>query len=168
VTRRLLSTIVTLAWGLWFGGMVMLFATLATIFGTPGFDREARGAFAAGLFPVFERMQLVFAAVTLLGTAGWWFASRTKLKLVLFALFAVATIAAVAETSMVAPRIEALRVGRLRDTPEFDRMHQLSTGVYTAGAAVLLIAGLILPAAIRADDAVKPPWSRTSEETPAG
>ena len=165
MTRRLLSTAVMVAWGLWLGGMVMLFVALPTIFGTPGFDREVRGAFAARMFPVFERMQLVFAAVSLIATASWWLAGRARLKLVLFTLLTLATIAAVAESTMVTPKIERLRAQGLRGTPEFDRMHGLSTRVYAAGAAVLLIAGFVLPAAIRADVAVRPPLRRTSDET---
>ena len=90
--NRPLSTVVSLAWSVWFGGMVMLFVTLGRIFTTPGFDREAQGAFASRLFPTFERMQLICAAVALLGTATWWVARRARLKLVLFGLFAAATI----------------------------------------------------------------------------
>src|SRR4051812_44025155 len=124
---RVLSILVTLAWSLWLGGSVTLFATLGTIFTTPGYTREQRGAFAARLFPMFERMQLIFAAVALLATAGWWFAGRARLKLVLFALFAVATVAAVVETTQITPRVEALVAQGQRGTPEFDRMHMLST-----------------------------------------
>lgn len=138
-----------LAWGLWFGGLVTLFAVLGTIFTTAGFDRDVQGAFAARLFPAFERMQLVFAAVALLCTAGWWLAGRARAKLALFALFALATLAAVVETSMITPKIEAMRVQGLRDTPEFRRMHGVSSRVYMGGAAVLLVAGMLLPWAIR-------------------
>ena len=40
-------------------------------------------------------MQLICAAVALLGSTGWWFAARVRVKLVLFALFGLATVAAV-------------------------------------------------------------------------
>jgi hypothetical protein len=169
VTRRLLCTVVLLTWGLWLGGMVMLFAALPTIFRTPGFGREVQGAFAGRLFPVFERMQLVFAAVALLATAAWWIAGRARLKLALFALFALGTITAVFETTRITPRIEVMVADGRRGTPEFNRMHQLSTRVYMAGAVVLLIAGLVLPSAIRGDattikESPLPP-PQTSEET---
>ena len=148
---RALSTLVTLAWALWFGGMVMLFVALGSIFTTPGFERETAGRFAAGLFPVFERMQLVLAAVGLAGTFAWWLASRSRAKLALFALLALATVAGVIATTMVTPRVEALRVQGQRGTPEFERLHRLSSRVYMAGAAALLLAGLVLPAAVRSD-----------------
>jgi hypothetical protein len=161
---RLLSIVVTLAWSLWLGGLVTLFAALGTIFTTPGHTREQQGAFAARLFPMFERMQLIFAAVALLATAGWWFAARARLKLVLFTLFAAAAVAAVVETTQITPRVEALVAEGQRGTPEFDRMHKLSTRVYMSGAVVLLVAGVLLPGAIRAD-CVSLPSPRTSEET---
>ncbi len=162
---RLFSTFVSLAWALWLGGMVMLFVSLGRIFTTPGFDRETAGAFAARLFPTFERMQLIFASAALLGTAAWWLAGRAKLKLVLFSLFAAATVIGVVETTTITPKIESMRVAGQRGTPEFDRMHRLSTRVYMSGAVVLLAAGLLLPAAIRADARVRPLSPRTFEGT---
>ena len=148
---RLLATLVTIAWALWFGGMVMLFVALGSIFTTPGIDRATAGDVAAGLFPKFERMQLIFAALCLLGTFAWWFAGRSRAKRVLFALFALATVAAVIETALVTPKIESMRVQGQRGTPEFDRMHRTSSGVYMSGAVVLLLAGMVLPAATRCD-----------------
>jgi hypothetical protein len=163
--RCLFSAIVSLAWACWFGGSITLFAVLGRIFTTPGFARDEQGAFAARLFPMFERMQLVFAAVTLLGTTIWWFVARTKLKLALFALFGLATVAAVVEASVITPRVESLVADGRRGTPEFDRMHRISTRVYMSGAVVLLVAGILLPSAIRGDVAINPPSPRTSEET---
>jgi hypothetical protein len=148
---RLLSTLVAIAWAVWFGGMIMLFVALGSIFTTPGVDRATAGDVAAGLFPKFERMQLVLAAVCVLGTFAWWFAARSRAKLVLFVLFGLATVAAVAETTMVTPKIEAMRVQGLRGTPEFDRMHRVSSRVYMSGAGILLIAGLVLPGVIGSD-----------------
>ena len=172
--RQLCGLIVTLAWSLWFGGMVTLFAVLGTIFTTPGFRRDVQGAFAQRMFPMFERMQLAFAAVALLGTAAWWLAKRARVKMVLFALLAAATGVAVVETTTVTPKVLQLVADGRRGTPEFDRMHKLSTRVYMSGAVVLLVAGLVLPSAIRADTAVASPvvnsvtpsTPRTSEGNP--
>jgi hypothetical protein len=86
--------------------------------------------------------------------------------MVLFALFAVATCVAVAETTLVTPRVQKLSAEGMRGTPEFDRAHHVSSRVYSSGAVVLLVAGLLLPAAIQRDAATTsslPP--RTSEET---
>ena len=162
---RLACTFVLVAWACWLGGLITLFTVLGRIFTTPGFARDEQGAFAARLFPTFERMQLAFGAVALLGTAAWWFAARARLKLVLFTLFAVATLSAVIEASMITPRVESLVADGRRGTSEFDRMHRLSTRVYLSGAVVLLVAGVFLPSAIRGDAAVTTPPRRTSEET---
>ena len=148
---RLLAALVTLAWGLWFGGIVMLFVTLGTVFTTDGVGRETAGEVAAGLFARFERMQLILAAVCLLGTFGWWLAARSRPKVVLFVLFGLGTVAAVVETTSVTPRVNALRLAGQRGTPEFDRLHEVSSTVYMSGAAALLIAGLVLPRAVRTD-----------------
>jgi hypothetical protein len=148
---RLLATLVAIAWALWFGGMIMLFVALGSIFTTPGIDRATAGEVAAGLFPKFERMQLIFAAACLLGTFGWWIAARSRAKLALFALFGLATVAAVIETTLITPKIETLRVQGQRGTAEFDRMHRISSRVYLSGAMVLLVGGLVLPSAIAAD-----------------
>jgi hypothetical protein len=166
--KTLAATAVTLAWGLWLGGLGTLFAVLGTIFTTPGYSRSQQGDFAQRLFPVFERMQLILAAVALLGTAAWWFVNRQGLKMVLFVLFAVATCVAVAETTIVTPRVQKLTAEGMRETAEFQQAHHLSSRVYSSGAVVLLVAGLLLPAAIKRDAVTVSPRPRTSEETAAG
>jgi hypothetical protein len=81
----------------------------------------------------------------------------------------VATCIAVAETTLVTPRVQKLAAEGMRETPEFQQAHQLSSRVYSSGAVVLLVAGLVLPAAIRRDGlTVSPPLPpQTSEETAA-
>lgn len=166
--KLLAATVVTIAWGFWLGGLATLFAVLGTIFNTPGYTRAQQGDFAQRLFPVFERMQLIFAAVALLGTAAWWFANRQGLKMVLFALFSVATCVAVAETTLVTPRVQKLVAEGKRETPEFQQAHHLSSNVYASGAVILLLAGLLLPTAIKRDAVTTSPTTlRTSEETAA-
>ncbi len=167
--KTIAATVVTLAWGFWLGGLGTLFAVLGTIFTTPGYSRAQQGDFAQRLFPVFEKMQLVFAAMALLGTAAWWLANRQGLKMVLFAIFALATCIAVAETTLVTPRVQKLVAEDMRETPEFQRAHHLSSNVYSSCAIVLLVAGLLLPAAIRRDGltALSSSPRQTSEETAA-
>ncbi len=148
---RLLSTLVTIVWALWFGGMVMLLVAVITLFDTFGQDRESFSRAAGTLFRVFERGQLALAAVALLGTFGWRLAGSARLKTALFALFAVATLASVASTAVITPKVESLRQERLTTTPEFRRMHGLSSAVYMTGAVALLLAGVVLPSAIRSD-----------------
>lgn len=151
---RALSILVSLVWALWFGGMVMLLASVLRLFDAFEGDRETAGRGASALFRLFESYQLVLAAVALLATFGWRLAGGSvRLKTALFALFALATVGAAASTTLITPNIEALRQRGLTATPEFKRLHGISSGVYMAGAAALLLAGVVLPAAIRSDAA---------------
>ena len=100
----------------------------------------------------------------LLTTTAWWFAGRNRLKLVLFTLFALATVAAGIETTLIRPQIERQIDRGGRGSSEFERLHRLSTQVYSCGVAFLVIAGFVLPSAIRSD-VIKPQPPRTSEGT---
>jgi hypothetical protein len=169
---RIWSIVVTVAWGLWLGGLITLFAVVGTVFNTPGYSRDQQGDFAQRLFPVFERMQLVFAATALLATVAWWVARRRRLKLVLFALFAAATLTVVLESTQITPKILQLTADRMRETPQFQEAHKLSTRVYGTGACILLLAGLLLPSAVRGDVVVvttspTPPSGKAEETEPA-
>lgn len=165
VMARILWAVVAFAWALWLGGLVTLSAVLAMIFQTPGYTQTQRGDFAARLFPVFERMQLGFAAVALLGTAALWIARRTRMNLLLFILLAAATLHPVIESTMLTPRIEAMRQAHEQDTPRFERYHRASSRVYMMGAVVLLVCGIVLVGGIRSDAAITTATPRTSEET---
>lgn len=148
---RLLSTLVSFIWALWFGGMVMLLASVLWLFAAFPGDRETAGRGASVLFHLFESCQLALAAVALLGTFAWRFFGSARLKTVLFVMFGLATAGAVASATLVTPQVEALRQRGLSGTPEFKAAHRLSSGVYMAGAAALLLAGVVLPAAVRSD-----------------
>jgi hypothetical protein len=145
----LLAIIVTLAWGLWFGGLITLFLAVTSLFETFAPDRHLAGTAAAGLFRRFEFYQLVLAAVAVVAAALWrasdWAAPlRRTFVLVLLALAAGT---ALVSTFAVSNRIENLRENKLTDTPEFRRLHGLSMTVYSAEALTLLVAGLLLPGA---------------------
>jgi hypothetical protein len=184
--QRLLAAVVTIAWALWFGGVVMLLLAVSSLFHTfvheptvealaPfGVSTEAAavpnsplrrvlaGSAAGGVFHRFERYQLAVAAVALLATFGWRLTGGgpPRLKTALFALLALATVAAVVNTTRVTPRVDAIRVEALRrgqdvslspKKAEFGKLHGISMAVYTTEAALLLLAGLVLPFATRAD-----------------
>jgi hypothetical protein len=202
--QRLLAAVVTVAWALWFGGVVMLLLAVSSIFhtftagptvealGPFGVSTEAAvvpnsplrrvlaGAAASGVFHRFERYQLVLAAVALLATFGWRLVGPPRgIKTALFSLLALATVAAVVTTAHITPKEEAIRVESLRrgqdvnQSPrkaEFGKLHGLSMALYTGQAAVLLLAGLLLPFATPAavGNAVKDgsPPPRTSATAP--
>ena len=149
--HRLLSTLVSLAWALWFGGMVMLFVAVMSLFTNPRLDRTTAGLAAADIFRRFESYQLALAAAALLATFAWWLLGARKLKTWLFALFALATLGAAGVTLIISPRMATLHAQEETETDQFRQLHKTAERIYTAQAAVLLVAGLLLPSAVRAD-----------------
>jgi glucan phosphoethanolaminetransferase (alkaline phosphatase superfamily) len=141
--RRILATVVILAWGLWFGGLIALFMAVTVLFAT--YSRHVAGQGAAHLFRVFNGYQLALAAIALLFTFGWRVLGNPRLKTSLFTLFALATIAACVIITYVAPHIEALQAHGLTDSRDFSRLHGLSMAIYLVEVIMLLIAGCLLP-----------------------
>jgi hypothetical protein len=150
---RVVATLVCLAWALWFGGAVMVFVTVGSLFSTFAPDRVTAGTAAAGVFRTWERYQLVLAAVALVLTVAWRaLPGAPRLKTAVFVCFALATLLGVYSTLRVTPRIDELRrSGLTMADARFRRLHGTSNILYAAGAAALLGAGLLLPEAIRRD-----------------
>jgi hypothetical protein len=150
--QRMLSILVTLAWGLWFGGLIMLFVAVTSLFNTFKDQRPIAGAAAADIFHRFEVFQLALAAAALLATLAWRILSgRSKLKMGVLVFFALATLVAMSSTTVVTPKIDALRRQAQTATPEFKKLHGVSMMLYVGEATLLLCAGLLLPPAIRRD-----------------
>jgi hypothetical protein len=168
VVKCVIATLVCLAWALWFGGAVMVFVTVGSLFSTFAPDKVTAGTAAAGVFRTWERYQLVLAAVALVLTVAWRaLHGAPKLKTVLFACFAVATLLGVYSTLRVTPRIDELRRSGLTMTDvRFRRLHGTSNMLYAAGAAALLGAGLLLPETIRRDGKRKLP-GQTDDDRPS-
>jgi hypothetical protein len=146
---RLLPIVLTLAWALWFGGIITLFLSVTSLFATFAPDKSLAGTAAAGIFHRFEIYQLVLAAVAVTAAAVWRASSAGPgRRTLLLVLLAFAAGAALASTLLVSSRIERLRQNRLTDTPQFRRVHGVSMTVYTAEAALLGAAGLVLPGAL--------------------
>jgi hypothetical protein len=157
--NRIVATLVCLAWSLWFGGAVMVFIAATSLFSTFAPDRATAGRAAAGVFRTWERYQLILAAVALVLTVVWRaLPGAPKLKTAVFSFFAVATLLGVYSTMQVTPRINAMRRdGLTMADPQFRRLHGRSNTLYTAGAAALLGAGVLLPLTVRRDGGTKPP-----------
>jgi putative Mn2+ efflux pump MntP len=144
--RRILSTLVTLTWALWFGGLLMLFIAVSSIFVTfPKEHHDLAGQAAAHLFRIYNAYQLVLAAVSLIGTFIWYVVGPPRVKMGLFLLFALATVVACIITMYVAPHIEMLQQKGLMQTPEFQQLHVHAMIAYVTETVVLLIAGAFLP-----------------------
>jgi hypothetical protein len=148
---RLCLILLVLAWGLWCGGIVMVFIAVTSIFSTFAPDRTVAGTAAAGVFRRFETYQLVLAAVAVVSAALLWRKSDRPgagARAGLLALLVLAGVLALASTFAVSRRIHALRIQGLTQTDEFRRLHGISMAVYATEAVVLLVAGVMLPRAI--------------------
>ena len=142
--RYFASFVVTLAWGLWLGGMVALILFVQTLFAR---HRSIALEAAPMLFVSFERVQLLFAAAAVVGAFCWWLLTRRRPVIVLFALFAIAGAIAALSTTLNTNRMEQLRAQGMRESPEFQALHRRSTSMYLANLVLLLAAGALLPGA---------------------
>lgn len=150
--RYLGSFIVTLAWGLWFGGMIALFVFVQTLFAG---NRAVAVDAAPMLFGAFERTQLLLAACALIGTFTLWLLTRRRAAMTLFALFAISAAVAALSTTLVTAPMEQLRMQGQTSDPQFKRLHGVSMMMYVSEAALLLAAGAILPSVMA--NAAPPP-----------
>ena len=160
--RRILSVLVVVSWGLWFGGICALFLFVSVMF------RESRPLAvdaAPMLFHAFERYQLLLAAFALVCLVLWRVLAHSRPIMVVFTFMALAAVAAVLSTTLVTPRIEALRRQGQTASPEFRQLHGRSMIFYTSEAALLLLAGIALPSAV-AGATVRRPAPATPETVP--
>ena len=154
-----LSLLTTIAWGLWFGGMVGLFVFVSYLFVA---DRPTAVVAAPRMFAVFERYQLILAAAALIACAAWRMVDRRGVITALFAAFALAAVGVVLSATVIRPPMERLREQGESSGTEFHRLHKVSERVYSAQAVVLLIGGIILhyaltPRAPKTRPATAPP-----------
>jgi hypothetical protein len=154
-----LSLLTTIAWGLWFGGMVTLFLFMSYLFAT---DRPTAMVAAPKMFFIFERYQLIVAAVALIASAGWRLLVPRATITALFTLFALATVGVVLSATFIRPPMERLREQGETSGPQFQRLHKLSVRVYSAQAVALLIGGITLHSALTP----RPPRERATEAAP--
>ena len=144
---RALAILVSWIWGLWFGGIVLLFVAVQSLFNTFQDRRDVFAEGAAGIFRWFNRYQVALAAAALLATFAWRLVGPPRLKAALFTLFAIATVAACAAGAWIAPKIQSLHAQGLDQSPQFKQVHGLSMAVYLVEAIALLVAGVVLLAA---------------------
>lgn len=161
--QRLLAGLVVLAWGLSFGGIIALFLFVSTMF------RESRPIAvdaAPMLFHVFEHYQLLLAAFALVCLVLWRVLVPARSIMIVFTFMALAAVMAVLSTTLVTPRMETLRRQGQSTSPEFRQLHGRSMLFYTAEAALLLLAGMTLPAAIGSTWVKSLPAPKPPETTP--
>jgi len=118
------------------------------------------------LFHAFERYQLLLAAFGLVCLVLWRVLAPSRAIMVAFTFMALAAVAAVLSTTLVTPRMEALRRQGQSGSPEFRQLHGRSMMFYTSEAALLLMAGIALPSAVAAGTVKPPPAAATPETAP--
>jgi glucan phosphoethanolaminetransferase (alkaline phosphatase superfamily) len=144
--RSLWSTIVLLAWALWFGGLIALFIFVTTLFKQ---DHALAAQAAPKLFHAFEIYQLILAAAAVVSGALWRMNKGPALVILVLVLFILCSAGAAVSPLFITPRINRLqRLGQTH-TEEFGKLHGEAMLIYTADSVLLLIAGLMLPKAIK-------------------
>ena len=144
--RYLISLVMLLAWGIWLGGTLALFLFVRTLFTQ---DRSVAIEAAPRMFAIFERVQLGFAAAGVLASIGVVALARRKSAGTVLVMVLLASMAAAAQSTLVSPKMHALRVAGNSDSPEFRRLHGSSMMLYSSQAVALLVAGCFLPGALR-------------------
>jgi hypothetical protein len=146
--RYFLCILVTLAWGLWFGGLVATFLFINRLFITmnamnirPIFDQVAPGQFRMS-----ERFELVVGMFALLVTVGLWMIRRTRAVTWMFFILAVTAALAIFKATYITPKmLELIHPGE-EPSQRFKMLHGMSMGAGTLEIALLLIVAAALPA----------------------
>ena len=142
--QRTLYTLLSIVWGLWFGGLILLFMAVQSLFTTFSDRHDLAGQGAQQIFHLFDKYQLGLAAASLLVTFIWRLISVKTGKTTLFVGYTLATIGAIVIAMVISPKIIALQAQGLTHTPQFAKMHGLSMMVYLAETVVLLLTGIWL------------------------
>ena len=144
--RYVLALLATMAWGLWFGGMVALFLFVSYLFVN---DRATAIVAAPKMFLVFERYQFFVATLAIVSAALWRLMDKRRAITLVFVFFALCAVATIVSATLIRGPMEALRLKGGSSGPQFQRLHQASEKLYTTQAVLLLVAGIILPSALR-------------------
>jgi hypothetical protein len=138
---KFLAGVLCIAWGLWAGGMAALFLFVMRLFAV---DRDLALKTAPLLFIVFERYQIVLAALTILAAAGVRFSRPSRAASALFLTLAIPVMGAGFGVLLVDKMIGMWLDGQ-SSGPQFMRLHGMSMLLFTAQEVILLVAGLMLP-----------------------
>jgi len=143
---RFFAFLTMLVWGLWLGGLITLFICVITLF---THNRAAAIDAAPQLFVNFERYQLILAALGLTTTVIWRVVSKNLLVNWIFLLLCLSSLGAIASPLYFSKQMEVLRQEGKTSSARFEALHKQSEWVYTGEAALLLVGGLALFAALR-------------------
>lgn len=147
-----LRILTTLGIALWLGSLAHLLLTVATLFAAfPKAKSTVAVEAAPVVFRASERAGLIIAAITLAAAVAWNWKTPTRARRWIAWLLAAAAILAVAQTTLVSARMDALRAEGQSGNDTFRTLHGVSSSQYLVQTALLLAAGATLPAALRRD-----------------
>lgn len=139
----ILRALATLAWGLWFGGMIALLFFVIRLFRV---SHEAAVSAAPVMFGAFATYQLIVGSAAMVLTLLLAYVSRSKLAIIAAVLVATAWLAAWPIHSITLS-MESLRQSGQTSGDEFKALHHRSGLLYTGSATCLLLGGFLLPLA---------------------
>ena len=140
--RYLLSTLTTLAWALWFGGLATMFVvTRATFRESHDLGRAANPV----MFRAFEPYILVVAGVATVSAVAWLALNRSLLLRIVAVLLVLSAIAAGYAHYGVSRPMRSLSPS----SDQWKSLHGRSMLLYTTQSALLTLTGLLLPTAMR-------------------
>jgi hypothetical protein len=148
--RHLASILLSVASALWLGGLITLFILVQAVFKAVP-DRALAGQSTSAMFVIFGQYQLFIAAAALVGAFLGYIATRRNIFVVAFALYGLAALGAAFLRMHVIPRMEGLRLSGANTSPAFKKLHGQSIMIFTAMAALLLIATALVPFAARSE-----------------
>ena len=146
--RHLAGILLTLSSSLWLGLLVAVYLFAPAIFGAFPGDRTTAGKATSAMFVRFAQVQLLLAALALVGAFLAYVQRKRPAHVALFALFAVACVGAVAYKMLLVPRMEELRLSGQSASQEFRTYHGLVMGVST-GIGLLVLAATVLTAYVQ-------------------
>jgi hypothetical protein len=144
--RYLFSTLSALAWALWLGGLAALFLFATHFF---AYDRDLARQAAPQLFLAFIDYQWIVAGAALLFTMLWLMLQPSRSLAVMLVMLTLSSAGAGVCSLAIIPRMENLRVKGQTADPDFKRLHGESMVIYLGQTVCLLVAGGVLPAAVR-------------------
>ena len=144
--RYFLSTILLFAWGLWIGGQATLVLLIVTLF---VHDRPTAIHAGPTIFPVFEKYQLILAAIAIVDCAILAVWTRRKMFISILVFFIFAAIGGIVSRTLITPRMVGLWKEQRSEGAEFAELHKRSQLVYNSEFILLLVGGSMIPAALR-------------------
>jgi hypothetical protein len=140
--QRILSAVMLVAWGLWFGGMIALFIFIMRLFLT--FKQETRPVAAQAapvIFDTFSAYQLLVGMIACAAATLLTMMTRRNLHAVL-SLLMIAALAAAMFIRTWTVQMELLDRNVPAQINQFNAMHHRTTQLYVTSSVLLLIAGV--------------------------